>query len=155
MGMEYSRQCTVLPMQQGAQWSIEMHKDSSIARVAHDEETVQKVMRTIANLDNPFIYHKVVTQVASGKHATPEIKRHLPSVADVGLQEVHIFATERLSIDGNTGFHDPLPNLGLKTFASFTLHICIIEDRNVMWTQISPSQTQRSGIHGTASTVSQ
>ncbi len=38
----------------------------------------------------------------------------------VGLKAVHTFATERLSPDGETPFHDPLPKHSLKTFASFT-----------------------------------
>ena len=83
----------------------------------HDDEAVQKVMSTVTNLINPFTHQDVVTHVASEKYATLEIQTDL-SARQVGLKQVHTFATDRLSIDGETGFHNPLPKLGLKTFAS-------------------------------------
>ena len=84
----------------------------------HDDEAVQKAMSIVTNLINPFSSQDVVTHLASRKYATLEIQTDV-SARQVGLKQVHIFANDRLSIDGKTGFHDPLPKLGLKTFASF------------------------------------
>ena len=75
-------------------------------------------MSTVTNLINPLTHQDGVTHVASEKYATLEIQTDL-SARQVGLKQAHTFATDRLSIDGETGFHDPLPKLGLKIFASF------------------------------------
>ena len=99
---------------------VETHKDGSTARVKHDEEIVQKVMATVKNLVDPFTHQEVITHVASGKHATPGIETDLLTAGQVGLKEVHTFANDRLNPDGDVDFHDPLPKIKLRTFASFT-----------------------------------
>jgi len=96
------------------------HKDGGATRVARDEKAVQEIVQTVTNLVDPFKQHEVITHISSGKHASPSMENDLISAGQVGLKAVHTFATERLSPDGETPFHDPLPKHSLKTFASFT-----------------------------------
>ena len=96
------------------------HKDGGATRVARDEEKVQRIVQTVTNLVDPFKEHKVITHISSGKHASLSIEKDLLSAGQIGLKAVHSFATERLSPDGETSFHDPLPKHSLQTFASFT-----------------------------------
>ena len=97
------------------------HKDGgATCVVARDEEAVERIVKTITNLVDPFKQDEVITHISSGKHASPSIEENLFSAGQVWLIAVHIFVTEQLSPDGETSFYDPLPKHSLKTCASFT-----------------------------------
>ena len=49
------------------------HKDGGATRVARDEEAVERIVKTITNLVDPFKQDEVITHISSGKHDSPSI----------------------------------------------------------------------------------
>ena len=62
----------------------------------------------------------IISHVASGKHATPEMENDILSAGRVGSRKVHRSAHNRLSTSQKTDFRARLPMSGPKTFASST-----------------------------------
>ena len=65
----------------------------------------------------------IISHVASGKHATPEMENDILSAGRVGSRKhgkVHRSANNRLSTSQKTDFRARLPMSGPKTFASST-----------------------------------
>lgn len=99
---------------------VAYHKDGIPARIQRDESSIQRPMETIDNLVNPFVHQEIITHIASGKYATPEIEKDLLEAQERGERAVTEFVSGRLDKEGDVSFYDRIPKLSLKTFASFT-----------------------------------
>ena len=81
-----------------------------------DEKSVQAVLDVLSSWRNPFIgdASDSLTNISSGITAPDEVAHDLCHAQEIGEQRLQQFM-ESCLLKCTTSFHDPLPNLKLKT----------------------------------------
>ena len=96
--------------------------DVALQQLLKDESDVRKVITHISkNMTNTFDVTSnqgALVHLASGLHASEDVKTSLLGVADRGRQQMKDFISNRLTPDGKLNFHDRIPKSGIDTFTS-------------------------------------
>ena len=95
-------------------------KDIGPARIAFDENAVQRTYEILASWGNPFNFRQSLVHLFSGVEAALDVQRDLLTAEESGQSALMSFVTDRIQ-SNNVSFYDRIKRLSLKTFKSMAV----------------------------------
>ena len=95
------------------------HKEASLPRIKKDFECVRRIQGYLEDDCNPFRVSEDLVHLTSGVVAPDDVRVDLLDAREKGTDALKEFVRTRLN-SSETGFHDPLQKMNLKTFSHTT-----------------------------------